>query len=298
MTSSGSNIAAVDFVTIQDKAQSLLGTGTGTRGYGQTLQSSDVYSGNLITKAQWDALKYDIINIRMHQDGVMPSIITINAGDPIGYGASYPNTNYDTLLEQAIANRFAIAGSQSIVTSRGSATYTSAWSSSAEFTLTVTFGSATEGRYFFNSGGKIRITPTLTGGTTTAQYNAWVNFLTTVGTKSFGADTHPSINYYTMTNSYQTYYSGNLSTPYSSNNFRLEAKTDVSNNSAGTATTLYIKVTLTDSYTDPGTPPPGDSINGTLTLAVAELKASGAMLPTGTFTITSPTYSLSSITAS
>ena len=295
----GSNIAAVDFVTIQDKAQSLLGSGSATRGYGQTVQSSDVFAGNTITKAQWDALRFDVINIRLHQDGVLPNIVQVNVGDPIVYGASNPNTNYDTLLETAIANRFRVANNQSVITSAGTATTSSSWISSATTVITVTFSNATDARYFFNSGGKVRITPTLVGGSATAQVTAWRTFLTGVGTRSFGADTDSSVNYYTLTNSYQTYFQSSLSTPYSANNIRLEARTNVSNNSAGTATTLTLRVTLTDNYTDTGptpNPPPGDLVDGTLSIAVSEVKASGTLVPSGSFTITSPTYSLSSIT--
>ena len=105
---SGTQIFAAQYVTIQDKAQSLMGTGSETRGYGQTVQSADVFSGNAITKAQWDLLRYDIVNIRVHQTGTLPNIATIAVGDPIGYGASSPNTNYDSLLEIATSNRFFI----------------------------------------------------------------------------------------------------------------------------------------------------------------------------------------------
>jgi len=303
MASSGTQIFASDYVTIQDKAQSVLGTGTGTRGYGQTLQSSDVYSGNNITKDQWDLLRYDITSIRMHQDGVMPNIVTVNKGDPIGYGSTSPNNNYDVLIEAAIANRFQIASNQSTVTAKGSSTYSSAWSTSATMTLTCTFSTANQARYFFNSGGKIRVNPTLTGGSATQQVNAWKNLLSSIGTRSFGADTDPITNYYTLTNSYQTYYQTSMTTPYSANNYRLEAKTDVADNSNGTATVLYLRISLNDSYTDPDVPygvnfPPGDSVDGTLNIAIEELKASGALFPTGTFSITSPSYSLSGISAS
>lgn len=303
MTASGTQIYASEFVTIQNKAESLLGTGTATRGYGQTVASADVFQGNTITKAQWDALRYDIINIKVHQDGVMPAIVQVNTGDPIGYGASNPNSNYDTLLEQAIKNRFLLASNQSIATSIGTATSTSTWATAASVTLTCTFSTANQARYFFNSGGKVRFTPTLTGGSGTAQNNAWINFLTSVGTKAFGADTDPFVNYYTLTNSYQTYYQGSLSTPYSANNIRFEARTNVADNSTGTATVLYLKVSLNDSYVDPdtiygGSEPPGDSVDGTLTISAEEVKAAGTLQPTGSFTITSPLYSLSSITAS
>jgi hypothetical protein len=295
----GSNITAAGFVTIQNKAESLLGPGAATRGYNQTLLSSDVFTGNQITRAQWDLLKTDIVNILYHQTGELPNIITVNSGDVIVYGAGNPNTNYDTLLATAEANRFQVAASQSVVSAKGAATYTSAWSSSAQFTLTVTFSTADQGRYFFNSGGKIRLNTVISGGTGNSQHNAWVNFLNSVGIRSFGADTDPSINYYTLTNSFQTYYQNSLSTPYSSNNYRLEARTNVSNNSTGTATILTLRVTLTDAYVPQGAAPaPSDQVDGTMTISVEELKAAGTLFPSGSFSIISPTYSLSVITAS
>ena len=302
MTAIGTQIQASEYVAIQDTAALLLGPGTATRGYGQSVQSTDVFSGNAITKAQWDALRYDVVSIRLHQDGVVPAgVVTVAIGDVIGYGASSPNTNYAILLQTADTNRFQINASQSIITARGSAVRTTSWSSLCEFTLTANFSTADQARYFFNSGGKIRFTPTLTGGTTTQQYNAWVNVLNSVATRSFGADTDPTVNYYTLTNAYQTYYQLSASSPYSANTFRLEAKTNVANNSTGTATQLLLKVTLVDNYVDPYPDPsflPTDLVDGTLTISVDELKASGSLIPSGTFTITSPTYSLSAITGS
>lgn len=296
----GTDILAADYVAIQDKAEALLGTGSGTRGYGQTVQSADVTAGNIITRAQWDALRLDIVNIRLHQDGVLPNIIAVNRGDPIGFGASSPNTNYNTLLETAITNRFRIATNQSILSTVASATTSAAWSSSASCIATMTFNNANDARHFFNSGGKIRMNINLTDGDNTAQVNAWKNIFTSIGTPQFGADTDPNVNYYRMTNNYQTYFQTSLSTPYSQNSLRLEARTNVSDNALGTATVLNIRLTLTDNYTDPGSPPPGDLVNGTLTVALSELKALGVLLPAGTgdFSITSPTYSLSVISTS
>jgi hypothetical protein len=302
MAASGTDILASDYVAIQDTAERLLGTGIAGRGYGQAVQSADVFVGNTITKAQWDALRYDIVSIRLHQDGIVPAgIVTLTTGDVIGYGASAPNNNYATLLATADSNRFQINASQAVITVVDSKIRSTSWSTLCEATLTATFASADQARYFFNSGSKMRFTTTLTGGTPTQQYNAWVNFLNSVATRSFGADTDPTVNYYTLTNAYQIYFQSSASSPYSANTFKLEAKTNVANNSAGTATQLFLKVTLADNYVDPGpepSPPPGDLVDGTLTIAVDELKASGSLLPSGTFTITSPTYSLSAITGS
>jgi hypothetical protein len=300
----GTNVFAAQYVAIQNKAESLIGTGSGTLGYGQTVQSSDVFTGNLITKAQWDLLKFDIINIRLHQTGDISQVVNVNVGDPIGFGPSAPNTNYNILLDDAIAKRFLIAGSQSVVAAKASQTYSTPWATQAQATLTVTFANADQGRYFFNSGGKIRFNSSLAGATASPQITAWVNFLNAVGVQGFGADTDPTVNYYTLTNSYQTYYQNFLSSSYAANSYRLEARTNVANNSTGTATQLELRVTLLDSYVDPGQSPSNpvpdytDSIDGTLTISVSELKASGQLQPSGTFSITSPTYSLSSISAS
>jgi hypothetical protein len=292
----GDNIAASDYIAIQNNAESLLGTGIGSRGYGQTVFSSDVFTGNTITKAQWDLLRYDITNIRVHQDGTLPPIITVNIGDPIGYSAGSPNTNYNTLIETAIANRFNIAINQSVLSAAASATYSSSWTSSATATLTATFSTADQARYFFNSGGKLRITSTLSGGGSTPQNNAWINFLNSAGTQEFGAATNPFVNFYTLTNSYQIFYQGSLTTPYSANNYRLEARSNVANNSSGTATVVELKITLIDDHVGISGSP--DSVDGTLNISVVELKASGSLIPTGSFTITSPSYSISSIVAS
>jgi hypothetical protein len=259
----------------------------------------------MITKAQWDLLRYDIINIKFHQDGVLPTIVQVATGDPIGFGPGSPNTNYDILLESAIANKFKLDVSQTAETTKATETYSPPWSTQAQTTLTCNFADDTTARYFFNSGGKLRITSTFAAtGTPAAQATAWANFLSSVGARDFGAGTDPTVNYYTLTSSYQTFYQSSLSSPYSANNYRLEARTNVANNSTGTATQVQIRITLSDAYVDPGpepSPPPGDSVVGTLTVKAIELKAFGLMYsPLGTspsFTVTSPTYSLSSIVA-
>ena len=303
---SGTSIFASQYVAIQDKAESLLGAGSTTKGYGQTVQSSDVVVGNMITKAQWDLLRYDIINIKFHQDGVLPTIVQVNVGDAIGFGPGSPNTSYDTLLESAIANKFKLAASQTATLTKATETYSPPWSTQAQTTLTCVFADATTARYFFNSGGKLRITSTFaaTGATPAAQATAWVNFLNSVGERDFGAGTDPTVNYYTLTNVYQTFYQSSLSSPYSANNYKLEARTNVADNATGTATQVQIRITLSDAYVDPGpepSPPPGDSVVGTLTVRAIELKASGLIYtpsgPSPSFTVTSPTYSLSSIVA-
>ena len=307
-TASPQRVAATDYNAIRNKIVAILGTGSGQQGYGQSIASSAVFAGNNITKAQWDLLRYDLVNAKVHQDGVLPSIVTIASGDFIGYGAGYPNTNYDSLAEQAILNRFNIGAGQSVLslasmtgeTAPGVISRTGSWTTQSQCTLTVTFATANDARYFFNSGGKIRFTSSRTGGVTSAQNTAWTNLLsTTVGTVIFGAQTPATVNFYTLTTAYQQWYTVSSSTPYSANFYRIEALCNCTDptNVNGTASVVTFRVTWGDSYLDVDPTPPGDLVNGTLSLTVEEFKAAGSLIPSGSFSITSPSYSISAITA-
>lgn len=307
-TASPQRIAATDYNAIRNKIVAILGTGSGQQGYGQPTASSAVFAGNNITKAQWDLLRYDLVNAKVHQDGVLPSIVTIASGDFIGYGAGYPNTNYDSIAEQAILNRFNIGAGRSVLslasmtgeTAPGVISRTGSWTTQSQCTLTVTFATANDARYFFNSGGKIRFTSSRTGGVTSAQNTAWTNLLsTTVGTIIFGAQTPATVNFYTLTTSYQQWYTVSSSTPYSANFYRIEALCNCTDptNVNGTASVVTFRITWGDSYLDVDPTPPGDLVNGTLSLTVEEFKATGSLIPSGSFSITSPSYSISAITA-
>lgn len=294
-------ISSLDYNAIQAAVAKLLGPGQYSRGYGQTVVSSGVSAGQTINRSHWDALRYDLINVKLHQDGVTPPMVTVQSGDVIRYGASNPNTNYETISTQADLARFNIGPGQSILAAKANTTYSGSWSTSASCTLTITFSTADEARYFFNSGGKIQFASTRTGGSATSQNNAWTQVLAAIGTQSFGGASPSLNNFYTLTSGYQTFYQRAQSTPYSNNFFQLSALCNVADNSLGTATSVTFKITWQDDYVDPDgviTFAPTDLVDGTLTIAISELKATGTLVPSGSFTITSPSYSLSSITAS
>ena len=313
MTSSvGGIIEAVDYNSIRNKVISVLGTGSSNFGYGQDskIQSSSVSVGNTITALHWQNLRYDIYNCLVHINGSTPSVTTVATGEAVRYGSGYPNNAYDLLANNIISNRFALGTGQYVTESQGSIQKTDSWYSQVECEITCTFPTADEARYFFNSGGQIRISSSRTGGSSVSQNTAWSNVLTGAGTQAFGGN-NPTTditavdggNWYRCGNSYSSpYYTGTSSAPYSANLYRLYAKSNVSNNSTGSANILYIRVLFTDAYFDPGpepSPPPGDLVDGTLTVSVETYRASGVMQPapaTGNFTIVGPSVSISSIT--
>lgn len=317
----GDKIFASDYNDIRNKVIGVLGAGSGNRGYGQTVQSSAVALSNTVTGNQWSLLRYDLYNALFHQTGSAPSLVSRSAGDLISFGAGQPNSQYSTSADTAVANRFTVGAGQFIQNlSVASRTKTDIWYSQAYCDITVSFGSADAARYFFNSGGQVRVTSSRSGGTSKAQNDSWSSLLSGAGTQIFGGAAPAADftamdgrNFYRLTSTPQTYYSVTASGAYASNTYRLQAWCNVGNNSTGTATTMYIRALFTDPYVDPpvigpsgpvapsGPFPPSDGVDGNLTVTVNEIKASGVLQPapaTGNFTITSPTFTIGGFVAS
>jgi len=84
MAGRGTRATATDFNNIQSTLNSVLGLGSGTQGYGQTVTSSQVASGAIITVAQWTTLRADLAKCRKHQTNVdvanNPANISANRG--------------------------------------------------------------------------------------------------------------------------------------------------------------------------------------------------------------------------
>jgi len=283
----GDFISANDYNSIRTKIQNVMAVGTGNLGYGQTTFSSLVVVGNSVTKAQWDALRYDIYNAVLHQTGSAPAITTVAVGDVIRHGASQPNFQYNTIADQAIANRFDLGTGQFVTEAINSTSFSSSWYQSVSSTTSVTFATAEQARFFFNAGGKIRFASTRTGGNGEAQNTSWSNLLSGAGTQSFVGG--PSgVNFFSLTNSFQTFAEISGSSAYSNNKWRLEASCNVSNNTSGTANIVNFRITWLDAYTDIGPTGPGDLVDGTLTLTVDQVRPAGFLQPSGTFTTIGP----------
>ena len=339
----GQTIKAVEFNAIRDKVEQILdsgGTVGGIRGYGQILISTPVQASlgtndidgdpdsiTKITKAQWEALRRDIINIKIHQENpkgsdgnpIVPNVISIPENDPIRFGSNHPNTNFNNLIDQLTITSLNIAEGRSLLTSAtGSPAITSAtWASLATCEVEITFNGYTRSdnvpvsalnhaRFFFNSGGKFRLYSRRIGGTVSAQNNSWSSLLVQAGIREFSALGPANLNFYNLTDGYQTLYQLFSSGAYSTNTFLIEAKCDVPTNQTATATKVFFRISWIDGYqdTDPFTLP-ADLIDGTLQLFVEEVKAVGPIFnsisgqtPTGTFVIPSPTYQISPINVS
>jgi hypothetical protein len=302
-------ITQAEYNNIRNKVIGVLGTGSGNSGYGQPLNSSAVALGTRVTINEYANLRFDIINAWVHQAGSTPTTVTVTEGGTIRFSAvDAPVTTYDALANTLIANRFNLGAGQSAVavpaSSPRSRTYTGVggdiWNTSISCTVDVQWPSANTARFFFNSGGQIRITSTRSGGSLgTTQNTSWTNILSSAGTQSFGGNnpgtgTSPmnGQNWYRLTNSFQTYYTLAGSSPYGSNSYNLQARvTDTADNSSGAAANSQFLVQFIDNYVDPGPPAPGDAVDGTFSIAVSLVFATGVLVPSGfgNFTVTQPT---------
>jgi hypothetical protein len=321
-------ITQAEYNNIRNKVIGVLGTGSGNSGYGQPLNSTAVALGTRVTINEYANLRFDIINAWVHQVGSAPTTVTVAVGNTVRFSAvDAPVTTYDALADTLIANRFNLGAGQSAVaipaSSPRSRTYTGGgdiWNSSISCTIDVQWPSANAARFFWNSGGQIRITSSRSGGSGTTQNTQWTSILSSAGTQSFGGNA-PATNWYTLTNSFQQYYTLAGSSPYGSNSYNLLARvTDTANNSSGAAANSQFLVQFVDNYVDPGvvsgavafpagtpvgsgtagggvqtaTPadfPPDDSVDGTFSIAVSLVYATGVLVPSGfgNFTVTQPT---------
>ena len=304
LPSSQDQIQASDYNELQLAVQLLLDDGVGSRGYGQSqlISSSQIVEINgefpVITRNQWEQLRQDIGLIRQHQTGAFPNLVNLDSRLQIDADV---NQNFDNILNLSDANRFQIAASRSVTVGKATQQFTSSWKVAASTQATINFNTADSARWFFNSGGKIRFFSQRSGGGSTPQNSTWTSFLNAIGTLSFAANS-PTVNFYSLTNQNQVLYEfivGNvLPTSIYSNNdmkYRISVRSNVANNSNGGATQLTFIVEWIDNY-ESGTFPTGptnpDRVDGTLRLSVSEIKAASP------FVISSPSYSISPITAS
>lgn len=152
------------------------GSGTGDKGYGQTSTVSAVSAGATITATQWATLLTRMTSIANHQGTTITGISNPSTGDTISAYAAL-SSNITAIFNAR--NNAAANGAD--ITTNGTTTTTSTWDVRAVTTKTVTFASADALRYFFNAGGMIRMSFSLTGGSD-AKSVEWADLLSKSGT--------------------------------------------------------------------------------------------------------------------
>lgn len=179
--SSGGLIQAADYngyaggsaANVSGQLNSILSTGKGNAGYGQTAVANVTAVTDLVTATQWTTLVNGVNTVRKHQAGVsFTNIGTYTAGTTIN-----ATNDVSGNLTTAYTNRIGFAAQGTTLTgSTFSPTFTAPNDTSAQtiqFSRTATFANADAARYFFNAGG---------------QLNFIISSITNTGATSRGAD--------------------------------------------------------------------------------------------------------------
>jgi hypothetical protein len=125
-------------------------TGGTTAGYGQTAEAT-VAVGDSVTASKWANLINKTSNTATHQGTSISSVSAPVVGGTITYLSAIP-TNLTTVYNSRLN-----AATQG-ATGANAIAYGSSWLNAITFTHTATFANGDAARYFFNSGGQLKIT--------------------------------------------------------------------------------------------------------------------------------------------
>jgi len=286
----GDVITAARYNSMQTTIKDVLGTGSTDRGYGQTVTSTQVAAQDTVTASNMSALRSDIRKTYVHQTGIYPTSALINSGDIVvetdaGSGTGWKE--YEDFVSSLDSNRLTADATRMSTTNKINYTRGSTWNGTLTHTFTVTFANANDRRYFFNTGGQIRVVISIPGATTPKD-NDWNDMLDNLGTLRFGqtttktgtGGTFTNINNSNVTGSNQITFADDGEGVYSTSDF------DVGVLVSGSVFTFQIVVR-------------DDALGGTdeavtdLNITVDEFKPNSG-LDDG-LTITSPTFSAISV---
>ena len=145
-------------VTTSGTLNAVWATGGSTAGYGQTALANVTAGQTVASTGQWSTLVANTASAATHQGSSITAVTAPVAGGTITYLSAIP-TNLTTIYTSRLN-----AATQG-ATSANTVTTVATWSDKATWTQTVTFANGDAARYFFNSGGQLKITMSHPAGT-------------------------------------------------------------------------------------------------------------------------------------
>jgi hypothetical protein len=299
MAGVGTLITAADYNSIQSAINLVMGTNA--TGYGQALASSQVTQGSVVSVTQWNNLRTDILKARQHQTGNNESAsLTVPVNTLVISEAT--RSQYATVAATASTNSFSIGTLEGGVEAITSRQRTTTWNGTVTNTVTVTFGSALQARYFFNAGGQIRLSasrvnnpsdPDSSYPSSSSKITTWTNMLSGMGTifinhtltgtvaGASSPGTGTSIGFYDLTTSDQQIYNKPApSGSYSLNSYVINARANLSSNPTEIIFTIQFKDDTSGGIDEP--------VPGILTSTAQQFRPQGSNVsvtgPTGTST--------------
>ena len=145
------NLVGTNPNTTSGTLNTVWSTGGSNAGYGQTALAQLSGSSAIAATGQWANLVTYTNNCASHQGTSITAVTTPAAGGAVSSVSGLPS-NLTTIYAPRL--NAATQGS----TTANTATTVATWSANAVFTHTVTFANGDAARYFFNSGGQLKVT--------------------------------------------------------------------------------------------------------------------------------------------
>jgi hypothetical protein len=299
-----SEITAARINNLQASINLILGTGSGQNGYGQIVTSAPVNNtGDIVQAEDMNAIYADILKARVHQVGpgdigiaeivqnlnevaTDTSFFVNDSGvtsiDPDGFKKGIQD--FENLMTLVVADKSLMHPSQAILEPAISSARASSWNGLIYHEVAVTFSSESARRFFFNTGGEIRISATNTSAATPKGLD-WNQLCAQVGTIKFNAETTiatggggSSIGNYDLTSAFQDIYtkvgSGTYSSIYAGNIYTVKARSDIS-------TRIIFRIEFNDVVFDNNI---DNNVDGRLESVIQHYRANGDV------TVLAPTY--------
>jgi hypothetical protein len=287
-------IIASDYNAIQSKIALVLGSGSSAgnedaqKGYGQNVSSSQVAANAKITTTQWSNLRNDILRARQHQTGtdLSAELTTPTASVKI---AEADRAKYLTVATDAETNALTAPPPTSQATRADLVSpqvKNVAWNGVQRQTVTVTFPTADDARYFFNSGSQIEFSADRSGGTAGLKNTTWSTMLTNMGTIAFnykdtkttGTGAVSTIGWYNLTTTDNLIFEKDSpSATYAQNKYYIYARVNSTSDRRIGIFTIHFDDA---SMAPPSFPDPGfgidENVDGTLISTVQCYRATGA----------------------
>ena len=238
---------------------------TGATVYGLGQAAIPVVAGGTttITAAQWNSLLTGMINVANHTNDSLTARTAVTTGDTIAIKSAVA-ADLATLAASVAGgstNATALATSSALQTATSGS---EGWNSSATQELTATWANANNMRFFFNAGGKIRITVGATAGAVNPKDQSYIDLGAALGnldinsltsTRSGSGETLTTNG---LANGFQDLNTGYTvlikltsdNSTYTGNHIVISAKTTGGDGDSGNATSLTIKMVATDGAAD------------------------------------------------
>ena len=199
--SAGSRIESSDYNTFVSDVNNLWGTGSGNKGYGQSSTVGTVAGGGQVTATQWSTLASRVNSIRTHQTGSGAGLTNQSGGAGVNISSGqrvYAIGNMATQLSNAnsaMTTETRYTSTAYTYSSFGYSWYVDKYIGANPTTptsiyvgYTVTWGSFNQMRWWFNAGGFLDFSFSITNGGT-SKTQSWSNLCGSVGTIRLGGVT-------------------------------------------------------------------------------------------------------------